>query len=216
MVQAFDENVAQANIIAKFFAEKLNTSTKYIEVELIHKSRIQPSILQTGQVEIQMGRRNLNLGHQTMWMVHKVKNIVKKRYPVTVEVYANLLVPTAIRNISRNEIISQDLIVLERKKIGREYSRLVMDSETIMDKMATQMIREGRAIERNMVRIPPDIMLGAELQIILKDQGLSLELPGVAKEEGLIGQEIRVQCPSTRKEFRGVLENINEVVVSLR
>lgn len=213
---AFDAEVAQANLVVKYFAKQLKTKTSNIEVELIHKSDIDEMLLRKGQIHVQQGRGKLNLGHQTLWLVYKVDGAIKRRFPTTVEVYANLPVPTATRNISRLEVLSEDLVVLIPRRVGREFQRIIFDIDKIHEKMATQMIREGRAIERNMVRTRPDVLLGANLQIILHDEGLQLELPGIAKEEGQIGQEIRVQCPTTRKEFRGILENINEVVVSLR
>ncbi len=215
-ILAFDAEVAQANLIAKHFAKELNTPIRNIEVELVHASNIDPSLLRSNQIHVQSNRGKLNLGHQTLWLVHKVKGVVKRRYPATVDVYANLMVPTAARNISRQETLDENVVILTRKRMGREFKRTLFDMEKIHSKMAAQTIREGRSIERNMVRTRPDVLLGDNLQIILQDEGLLLELPGVAKEEGQIGEEIRVQCPTTRKEFRGILENINEVVVSLR
>jgi len=215
-LMAFDGEMAQAKLVARYFAKTLNTKVKNIEVELIHNSKIDPVLLQKGLIEVQPGRGQLNLGHQSVWMVHKENGIVKRRYPITVEVYAELLVPTAIRNISRLETVSADLIAMVPRRLGRDYQRILLDTEKIYEKMATQMIREGHPIERSMVRTRPDILMGDKLQIIVKDEGLSLELPGIAKEEGHIGAEILVQCPTTRKEFRGILENLNEVVVSLR
>ncbi len=213
---AFDGEVAQAKLIARYFAKSLKTAVSNIEVELIHVSQIDPILLQKGLIEVQPGRGDLNLGHQTIWMVHKKDGIVKRRYPVTIEVFANIPVPTAVRNISRLEILSEDLISMVPRRLGRDYQRILLDTEKIYEKMATQMIREGHPIERSMVRPRPDVLMGDNLQIIVKDAGLSLELPGIAKEEGHIGSEILVQCPTTRKEFRGILENLNEVIVSLR
>ncbi len=216
VLQASYEADKQVDLVAEFFAEQLHASIDQIEIELIHMSRINQTSLQNDQIEVQYGRGELNLGHQTLWMVHKVNGRVQKRYPITVEVYANLAVPTAVRNISRLEKLSPELIVMVPQRIGREYRRLILNTDLIYGKMATQLIREGRPIERNMVRVRPAVLLGDDLQIILMDQGLKLELPGIAKQEGHIGQKIRVQCPATRKEFRGILENQNEVVVSLR
>ncbi len=213
---AFDNSVAQGSLISKYFAKKLGVNVNRIEVELIHASDIDPKLLRSGRIHVQGRRGSFNLGHQTLWLVHKVNGVIKRRFPATVDVHANLMVPTATRNISRQEILTEDQVALVSKRVGREFQRIVFDTDAIYKKMATQMIREGRAIERNMVRNRPDILLGDNLQIILKDKGLQFELPGIAKEEGLIGEEIRVQCPTTRKEFRGVLENTNEVLVSLR
>ena len=213
---AFDAEGAQATLVANYYAKTLHVPVRNIDVELVHISRIDESLLIKGQVQVQPGRGKLNLGHQTLWLVHKKNGAVKRRYPVTVEVYANLNVPTAARNISRLETLSEDLVVMTPKRVGREFQRTLFDTDKIYSKMATQMIREGRTFERNMVRNRPDVLLGDDLQIILHDEGMQFELPGIAKEEAQIGEEIRVQCPTTRKEFRGILESINEVVVSLR
>lgn len=101
-------------------------------------------------------------------------------------------------------------------RIGREYKRLHTGETQLIGKMASQSIREGRVLERNMIKTAPDVLLGDELQIILQNRGVQLALPGIAKEEGLIGEVIRVQCPTTRKEFRGILNTQDEVLVSLR
>ncbi len=216
MLQASETDAAQAKLVVEYFAQRLHISMDQIELELVHTSNIDPIHFQNGQIEIKGGQRNFNLGHQTLWMVHKVNGVIKKKYPITIDVYANLLVPVALQNISRLDILTRDLVVIEQKRIGREYRRVLINADQVYDKMATQMIREGRLIERNMVRIPPDVLMGDPLQIVLNDHGLRLELAGIAKEEGLIGEVIRVQCPATRKEFRGILENSKEVMVSLR
>ncbi|MEA3286024.1 MAG: flagellar basal body P-ring formation chaperone FlgA [Candidatus Marinimicrobia bacterium] len=216
LLQATDTRNAQAKLVAEYFAKRLDITRDHIEVELIHISNINKTYLQNGQIQVQSGQRKFNLGHQTLWMVHKVNGVVRKKYPITVEVHANLMVPTALKNVSRLEILSKDLVLVERRRIGREYCRVLADADQVYTKMATQMIREGRIIERNMVRVPPDVLRGAEVQIVLNNDGLRLELAGIAKDEGLIGEEIRVQCPATRKEFRGILESPKQVSVSLR
>jgi flagella basal body P-ring formation protein FlgA len=216
MLQAYDNNAAQAALVTQYFAERLNTTLDQIEVELIHTPKINSSYLQSGQIQLQPGLGKFNLGHQTLWLVHIVNGVIKKKYPITFEVHANLLVPIASRNISRLEILSGDQVSMERRRIGREYGRVLSTGDQVYTKMATQMIREGRVIERNMVRVPPDILRGSALQIVLNQHGLRLELAGIAKEEGMIGDKIRVQCPTTRKEFRGTLESATAVTVSLR
>lgn len=215
-LQAFSNEAAEANLVAKYFAKHLHTKFSQIEVELLHVPEIDTDLLRTGKIEVQAGRGSLNLGHQTLWLVYKLNGRVKRRYPITVEVYANLMVPTAVRNISRLETLTEELIVMAPKRVGREYHRILIDPNLVYAKMATQMIREGRVIERNMVRTRPDVLLGAALQIKLVDEGLVFELPGIAREEAQIGEQIRVQCPTTRKEFQGILENENLVLVSLR
>jgi len=216
MLQAYNTEAEQVKMISRFFAEELNTSSNKISVELIHTPDIAKELFSRGQLEVQYGRGKFNLGHQTLWLVHKLGSSVKQRYPVTVDVTAMLDVPSAKRKISRLELITPNLISMEEQNIGREYRRILTDATRLFGKMSTQVIREGRVIERNMVRTRPDVLMGDHLQIILLDEGLHLELPGVAKEEGLIGQAIRVQCPTTRKEFSGILESQTEVLVTLR
>ena len=206
----------QGRILQRYFAKQLDVPATQIEITLIHTSDIAKALFRKGEIHVQRGRGAFNLGHQTLWLVHKRNGIIEKRYPVTIDVHAHMDVPVAGRNISRLETVTEDLLVTERKRIGREFKRLILDRSQLVGQMATQSIREGRTFQRNSVRMRPDVLLGDELQIILQNEGLSLELPGIAKEEALIGEEIRVQCPTTRKEFRGILENEREVVVSLR
>ncbi len=216
ILQAYNEEATQANIIAQYFADQLKIPVRDVSVELIHYPSLSEKLFQQHQIEVQYGRGKFNLGHQTLWLVYRADNRIKQRYPVTVNVSAVLNVPTATRKISRLETITPELVVSERQHVGREYRRILTDASQIYGKMSTQIIGEGRVIEQNMVRIRPDVLLGDNLQIILLDEGLHLELPGVAKEEGSIGEAIRVQCPTTRKEFSGILDNQNQVIVSLR
>jgi len=213
---ANDGGAIQAGLVAEFFAKELNVTLNQIDVEIIHKSSIDHSLLKNGHLEIQMGRGKLNLGHQTLWIIDKENGVINKRFPITVNVYATLMVPTASSKISRQGTISDDLLVMVPKRLGREFKGVILDPTLIYDKMTTQIIKQGSPIKQSMIRTRPDVLLGDKLEIIVLDQGLSLALPGIAKEDACIGEIVRVQCPTTRKELRGILDNSNQVIVNRR
>ncbi len=213
---ANDGEAIQAELVAEFFAKELNVTMNQIDVEIVHKSSLDHNLLKNGHLEIRKGRGELKLGHQTLWIIEKENGVINKRFPITVNVYANLRVPTAIRKISRQETITADLLTMVPKQIGREFNGIILDPTLIYEKMATQVIQPGRPIKQSMIRKRPDVLLGDNLNIIMKVQGLSLALPGIAKEDACIGEVVRVQCPTTRKELRGILDNSNQVIVNRR
>ncbi len=216
LLVANDGGAIQAGLVAEFFAKELNVPLNQIDVEIIHQSNIDNSLLKNGHLEIQMGRGKLNLGHQTLWIIDKENGVLNKRFPITVNVHATLMVPTASSKISRQETISDDLLVMAPKHLGREFKGIILDPTLIYDKMTTQIIKQGSPIKQSMIRNHPDVLLGDMLEIIVLDRGLSLALPGIAKEDACIGEIVRVQCPTTRKELRGILDNSNQVIVNRR
>ena len=206
----------QGKLLVNYFAQQLGISVQDVELDIIHAPDIDNKLFHAGQISVQGGSQSLNLGHQTLWLVLKTGQVVKKRWPITIDVHANLQLPISVESIPRQDLLTADKIVFEKRRVGREYQRALVRENEILGKMASQTIPAGRIIERNMLKNAPDVLRGAALQIVLMDKGLALELPGIAKEEGLIGEEIRVQCPTTRKEFRGILQNPQAVIVSLR
>ena len=215
-VQALDVLDHQAQLVVGYYASQLGLEAEDIELNILHAPDIDSNLLRKGMISVQSSKQNLNLGHQTLWLVQKSGSRVKKRWPITVEVFAKLELPVARINIRRLDPITSSNIDIKSIRVGREYRRLLTADTKIMGMMASQSIRAGRPLEKNMIKFAPDVLRGAELQIILNTNGISLALPGVAKEEALIGEELRVQCPTTRKEFTGILQNQQEVLVSLR
>jgi flagella basal body P-ring formation protein FlgA len=188
----------QTDLVLSYFSEALGIAARDIELKVLHAPDLDSKLIRKGEISVQRGHRELNLGHQTLWLVHKSE------------------LPVANGQIKRLDLITPEMVSMKTQRVGREYNRLITKEDVYLGKMASQSIRAGRVLEKNMLKTAPDVRLGDDLQIILLNKGVSLALPGIAKEEALIGEEIRVQCPTTRKEFRGVLQNAQEVLVSLR
>jgi len=216
LLSAFDANQAKSNLLAHYYARELGVNQDQISILLIHVADIDSNLLQQHRISVEPRPGHFNLGHQTLWLVERRGSLINRRFPITLNVTAELVIPVAKRNIKRLELLTEQNIELQTVRLGHSYTRVIRDSNQLLNKMAVQALRAGKPIERNMVRIQPDVQLGDELQVVLQNQGLALQLPGIAKQEGQIGDEIKVQCPSARKEFKGTLSAGKQVLVSLR
>lgn len=204
------------NLITEYFAEQLTIDPYDISVSLIRTPNLSAAEMKVDTYRMESGYRKTKLGRQTLWLIRESGNRLVKRYPVTADIYANLFIPVTAKRIKRSNIIGQYDIKLERRKIGRNIDQIIRTEASTWGLQATQMIPAGSVIKYSMLRDKPDVMSGEPVDVLLKKGALSVILEGVAKEDGAIGEAIRIQCTGVNKELRGVLSPGKKVSISLK
>ena len=109
------------------------------------------------------------------------------------------LVPVASIPIKRGEMITAEAI--EMKKVnGTGVSKDVLENiGDIVGHAVTRDIGQGEVFRQNVVVIPPVIKAGSRVSLVFRQGGLEATATGTATENGIVGQEIKVQNETSKK-----------------
>ncbi len=137
----------------------------------------------------------------------------------------NLTVNTRIRTFER--------IVVSKTKLGRfavinaedlELAKLETTNFTentfsspneVRGLRTTRLIQPGDVITENLAEALPVIARGGGIDIRFKRGLIEITTPGVARQDGKIGDEIRVKCIETKKSYTAKVIDENTVLVNL-
>ena len=115
--------------------------------------------------------------------------------------------------IRRGEIITKDKLRIIKKDITGLPGGMFFSKDLLVGKRAKTNIGIGRVIYKSMVEIPPVIKRGQRVLIVAESDTLKVTAPGVAKEDGRIGELIKVQNLLSKKVVIGKVVDAQTVKV---
>ncbi len=114
--------------------------------------------------------------------------------------------------LSPGAIVSQeDLKVVRLNKDQLRNSTYSLVEEIVGAKVKRR-IQSGQPITPQQLCF---VCKGDAITIIAKSSGLQIKTSGIAQQDGIIGEQIRVQNDSSKRSINAVIESANEVVVQL-
>ncbi len=127
-----------------------------------------------------------------------------------------LFIPVVVARlpIKRGEIITEDKLRLMRKDIRNSFNDVFTRKKDLLGKRAKTNIGIGEIIRREMVEVPPVIRRGERVTIVAESNTLKITAPGIAKQDGRIGETIRVQNILSKKIITGSVINDHTVKVN--
>jgi flagella basal body P-ring formation protein FlgA len=113
------------------------------------------------------------------------------------------LLPVAAAPVKRGDIITGE--VIEMKKVnGTGISRDVLENiGDIVGHSVTRDIGQGEVFRQGAVVVPPVVRAGSRVTLVFRQGGLEATATGTATENGILGQEIKVQNESSKKLVAG-------------
>lgn len=143
------------------------------------------------------------LGSFSIPIVFKVNGEIAARTWVMAK--TRLVVPIVVSAypIRRGEIITKDKIRIIKKDVSRPLAGIFTKEEALLGKRAKINIGANRIIYKNMVEIPPLIKRGQRVTIVAESYSLRVTAPGKAKEDGRLGDIIKVENLISKKVIMG-------------
>ncbi len=203
-------------IVSLYFEELFNLQKSDIQLEFLHLPK---TVLPTGRDYKYLVESNRNLprlGHQIVWLKVTDKKSLVSRLPITVDVSVNMNVVLAAKKLRRGELIDSKKILLKTRKISRDYKNIVKTPNMAIGMITKQVIREGEIIKKSMLREPPDIQRGDRVKIQLLSKDLVIITNGEVKEDGVVGNKVKVVCAMTGKLMYGIVQSSQLVTVQLQ
>lgn len=152
------------------------------------------------------------IGSRSFTLIYRVDGRTIKNLAVRGRLSANSEVVVVQQPLRRGAIISEadvDLVSLDISKVHDP----LFDLSDVVGLRVARSIRAGQIVERKNIEYPPVITKGDFVRIIAQRGSMVLTASGVARQDGRMGEVIRVQNSSSQKEVRGRVVGPSQVKV---
>ena len=106
----------------------------------------------------------------------------------------------ATRSIKRGEAVSIADLATEKRDVTRVFDKVVVTGSSVEGMRAARSIHAGKPLERDMLEPIPVINRGDEVVIKCDVGALEISTTGIAKDDGLPGDQITVQNKISSKD----------------
>lgn len=126
--------------------------------------------------------------------------------------YENVVV--AKHALSRNSLIAESDLALQKMNISRTPASICMRLEDAVGKQIKQSINAGNYLRLTMLETPPTIYKGDRVTIIAERGPLQISAMGLAQTDGFMDEQIRVRNISSKRVVVGRVVDGSTVAVN--
>ena len=126
-----------------------------------------------------------------------------------------MVLRTEDTQLTRGESVKDADVTMERRDVLVLRDAYVNFPHADENLQLSENIPAGQPVLNHSVRQKPIIQRGAMVDGIFQDGALSISLKVELLEDGLLGQNVRVRNPKTKRELHGKVQNDQTVVIVL-
>jgi flagella basal body P-ring formation protein FlgA len=134
---------------------------------------------------------------------------------VPVQVAAHDDVVVLASPVARGEVITADMLRVERRDVSDLIGEYYRDPEAVTGKRAGQTLPPGRVLSRLWLSAPLALRRGQEVTLLAGSGGFQVRRAGKALADGAVGERIRVENLSSRRVVEGTVTARGHVRVGL-
>jgi flagella basal body P-ring formation protein FlgA len=199
----------------KALQDKVETGEGRISIEPISQPR--EMTLPVGKLDIVADAMDANPGVSTRRVHVQVmvdgKSFGQMDLMMRVRRYVKIAVAKA--TIQRGDVLSADRVAYEERDLTGLPDDVIREGESLDGLQAAQIIAPKAPITHTSAAAPAALHRGDAITLRGRAGRIVVSSPGVASEDGRIGQTIRVKNTTSNKETRGVVIDAKTVEVAL-
>ncbi len=140
---------------------------------------------------------------------------IARKYPVSVRVTPFAMVPVIKKNLARKAVIENSIVAWERREVTKVRGNWPESENELSEKVywSKRNITSGNVITWNDLEVRPDVLRGEYVKITAQNGSVIISVDGIAREDGRIGEIIRVENSQYRKVLRARVTDVAKVVV---
>ncbi len=139
------------------------------------------------------------IGSSRLTLMTRVDGQIVANQSIRVDLQALAEVVVASENLTRGELLDAGRVELVYQDISRLRGP-IFSVEDVVGKRVKRSVRLGDVLEQQQVEFPPVVKRGERVTIQAHGRGLVLTAVGEAKQDGRIGESIRVLNSGSRNE----------------
>jgi flagella basal body P-ring formation protein FlgA len=153
-------------------------------------------------------------GNVSMAVLARQKDKLLRNIPVRIEVEALADTVVTLRQIEHGDSISASDLVLQKREITPNYSRVARKIVEIAGKKARATIKANQAVRADQVEKVPLVKSGQMVTIIAENDVMKISVAGKARSSGAEGDTVIVQNQNSLKEIPARVINATTVQIA--
>lgn len=133
----------------------------------------------------------------------------------TVNLSGQPMTPVLRRDMPRQSVIGDGDLEMKATDYNKLPHRAALRKEDLIGKELSQATRAGTTLQRTAVKTPPVIKRGREIMLVATGSGVRVAQRATAKEDGLVGDWIRVQPGAGGRVLRAEVISANEARITI-
>jgi flagella basal body P-ring formation protein FlgA len=202
------------DLLKDHYATIFNAEVEDIHVEILRIPDWAEEKMGLYDSRISSNQSIAKVGSQHAWLTLASKGKIEHKIPLSISVTVKKEVWVSSRRIKRDEIINNSMLHKENIEIVKNYSKYHFGNLDYSGKMKiTRKMEEGTVLTNQMFDRVPDVKRGDQVNVSLKGETFSITLPGKARQNGLIGEQVFVMVEATGKRLKGIIDSPNHIIV---
>jgi flagella basal body P-ring formation protein FlgA len=153
-------------------------------------------------------------GNVSIAVMARQKDRLLRNIPVRMEVEALADTVVTLRQIEQGDSITAADLVLQKREITQNYSRVARKIGEIAGKKARATIKANQAVRADQVEKVPLIKSGQMVTIIAENDVMKISVTGKARSSGAEGDTVIVQNQNSLKEIPARVINATTVQIA--
>lgn len=171
-------------------------------------------IVPVGATEIEIERLGEpSAGKMPLRVAVSVNDIAQARFLATAIVDYWKEVPVLNKTLDRGMLVTQNDIELVRLNLIQQPIDVADSAKQVLGHRVKSRISAGNTIAKTLIERPPVVEQGKKLIIVYRRGSLSATATGIALDDGMENDSIRVRNENSKKVIKATIVNENEVVV---
>ena len=202
------------DLLTSHYASIYHVESNDVHVEIVKIPDWAEAKMEIFDARISSNQSITKVGSQHAWLTLASKGKIEHKIPLSISVTVKKDVWVSSRRIKRDEIISSTMLYKEKVEITKKYSRYHFGKLDYSGKMKiTRKMEEGTVLTNQMFDHVPDVKRGEQVNVSMQGDTFAITLPGKARQNGLIGEEVFVMVEATGKRLKGIVDSPNHIIV---
>ncbi len=201
--------------VSHYAVEKLRLPAQDVVVEFPDLSQRVKTLSAAGEPRVLPSQRGIRRGIQILrcGIFAGTELVQAFRLKVRIRTFGN--VPVSKHQLPRHAVVTKDDFVWQRRETTRLNRHVQVSEKEIVGKRTRRIVQADEILTDSLLEPLPVVARGNNVDIYFHKGALEIVLPGVARQDGAVGETIRVKCLETRKEFEAKIVDSSTVIVNL-
>ncbi|MFQ5675126.1 MAG: flagellar basal body P-ring formation chaperone FlgA [bacterium] len=201
--------------IQQYAEKKLHLTKEELVLEFPNLEQSLRGASTFDQIKVIPARKPIHKGVQRIQCGLLLGGRLKQTLNINVRIRTFQTVVVSKEKLPRLSVLAPEDFALAKLETTSLNGQMFFSIETLSGRRTTRFIKAGEIMTADLVEMLPLITRGNEVNIRFKRGLLEIITAGVARQDGQIGEEIRVKCIENKKIFTAEVLDANTVLVKL-
>ncbi len=203
------------NAIKDFVLQKFELPETDILIEFPNLDALVNKLNYKGKIRVLPGKTGLRKGIQNIKCGVLQHGQLKESFTVSIRIKTFQNIITSNERLARQQVLAPGHLKINRLETTHISDKIFTSIDGLVGLRTKRIINTGEIITNKQVELLPLVNRGKKMDIYFQRGALEIILRGVSRQDGYLGDKIRIKCLETNKIFTGQIIDANTVIVNL-